>query len=339
MSQPRRRLDALAGACVAVASVCGCGTTYEATPPQPAVGDGVFVAITAIEATTLRATVELATASPRTIGSFHVGRVGLPGCAAAPSLAVRDVGTGEDLELPAVLDGAATVTVRLPPRALDEPGVTLDVETRPSDSESPVGCVRATLTSAAERVAFHARGPLWGYGLGVRVGVPVHARGGIGASWTAEAVAVRTVRDLRAVFGVSFGWAGCRGDCPELAFANDGDGWTISGLFAHVGSSAGLAGRIPVGPLRLDLTGGVETSFAFLSGVAPGGEDVATQIGPFASLKLTHARSSRVRGFAPALARTANGIELRAARLSTFSRSPTGTAWLLSIGWTFDRSW
>jgi hypothetical protein len=218
-------------------------------------------------------------------------------------------------------------------------GRTLDIKSAALEGES--GCLRLPLTAAQEDLLWHSPAPAWGMAGSLRWEVPASSLAGVGMGGMAEMRGLRPLGPLRLFGGLGFGWAGCRGQCPELGFVDvdddDGDSRLV-GLFYRLGLVLGAETRVPLGRAgRWALEAGVGASadVALLS--APPdftGRRAVWLLGPVASLRLLFPDRHPMPGFTPAVEGMIDGVELTARRLTALGRRGE-SAWMFSLGWTF----
>ena len=333
----------LLAACVAVATLCGCATIYQPTEPRGQEAAGLRFAVTEVEGPLRQVTVSLETADQQRIAALRLGSARQPPCAGTATLDVADADTGQVVELPRELDGAALVKVGIPRSQTLSPTLTLDVEAPvvvgPDQLESPQPrCLRLPLT-AAGRELWRSPRPLWSMGASVRWEVPAGVGpSGVGMGPTFEMRGLRPVGPVRALGGVTFGAAGCRRDCPpvDLATSSDDD-TTLVGIFGHMGLLFGLEHRLELGRWGIELAAGGKVSFDVLQ--VPkgyGGDRLAVLMGPFAALRVTFPDTHPVAGFSPAIAGMLHGVELGVARPWSAGRGPHGGGWVFSLGTSFE---
>jgi hypothetical protein len=333
----------LTAACVAAATVGGCATAYEPTEARWQEAAGLRAAVTEVEGPLREVRVSLETAGPQRIEAMRLAPARQPPCASTADLAVVDAASGQVLELPQELDGAAEVKLQIPRKESLIPALMLDVWAPvvigPEHSPSPQArCLRLPLT-ALDRALWRARRPRWSMGASARWEIPVGVGpGGVGMGPTFEMRGLRPVGPVRALIGVTFGAAGCRRDCPPVDFATSSDGEnTLVGIFGHMGLVLGLEHRLVLGRWGLELAAGGRGSFQVLQ-VPAGypGDRLAVLLGPFAALRLTFPDTHPVTGFSPPIIGMLHGIELGVGRPWSAGRGPHGGGWIFSLGTSFE---
>jgi hypothetical protein len=326
-------------ACVACATVGACATNYMSTSPRPATAGGLRAEITDVEGPLRKLTVRLETTIPQRIESMSVGSMTRAPCSATPIDSIEDFDHRTAIDLPRDLDGAAAVIVAPPQVAVVGAGHTLDIKTAAPPGDH--GCLRLPLTAADEDLLWRSPTPVWGMAASLRWDVPASSVAGVGMGGMAEMRGVRPWGPVRLVGGFAFGWAGCRGHCPELGFVNaddeDGDSRLV-GLFYRVGLVLGAETRVPLGRAgrwALEAGAGASADVALLSAPADfRGPRHVWLLGPVASLRLLFPDSHPLPGFTPAVEGMVHGIELTARYLTALGRSGE-SGWMFSVGWTF----
>jgi hypothetical protein len=255
-----------------------------------------------------------------------------------------DATSGETIELPQDLDGAARVRLAVPRSRTSISGLTLDVEAPVvvgADRDAVPAqrrCLRLPLT-ASDRVLWSAPSPIWSMGASARWELPVGgAPGGVGMGPTFEMRGLRPLGPVRALGGLTFGAAGCRGDCPAKDLTTTSDDETgLVGFFGHMGLLLGLEHRLALGRWGIEVAAGGSSSFAVLQ-VPRGyqGARLSVLVGPFAALRLTFPDTHPVPGFSPAVAGMLHGIELGVRRPISLGRGPGDGAWIFSLGTSFE---
>jgi hypothetical protein len=305
---------------------------------------GLRATVTDVQGPLHQTRVSLETAGPQRIEAVRLGTTGQAPCASGERVGLVDASSGETIELPQELDGAARVKLAVPWRRTLIPGLTLDVEApvvvEQDDGAAPAQprCLRLPLT-ASDRVLWGAPSPIWSMGASARWELPVGgAPGGVGMGPTFEMRFLRPLGPLRALVGVTFGAAGCRGNCPAVDLTTDSEDETsLVGIFGHMGLLLGLEHRVAIGRWGIEVAAGGSSSFAVLQ-VPKGyqGARLSVQVGPFAALRLTFPDTHPVAGFSPSVTGMLHGIELGVRRPISIGRGPGDGAWIFSLGTSFE---
>jgi hypothetical protein len=332
--------------CVAAATLCACATLYQPTERRVQDSGNLRAEATEVEGPLRTVTLALEAAGPQRIEAIRLGSEHEPPCSSDTRLVALDARTGEHIELPQELDGAAAVKVALAAEHVRAPALTLDVDAPVvlgGAADAPTGyqarCLRVRLTAREPQVLWRARGPVWSTGGTVRVDVPApRALDAPGAGATAELRGLRPVGPVRLALGGSFGGAGCRGHCPSVHYTKTSDGDDgLVGVFWHLGAFLGLERRVPLGRYALDLGAGAGSTVAVMS--VPKdyvGERWAILGGPFATLRFIFPERDRPTGFSPAVMGGRQGIELQARRTLTLAPAPHDAGWFFSLGWSYE---
>jgi hypothetical protein len=310
---------------------------WQPADPRSAELAGLRAELTGAEGTIHTVKLRLETSGPQRIEAVRLGASNLPPCAPSEPLALRDASSGEPIELPQELDGPAAVTVQLPWRQVRGSGLTVDVEAS-VDGGQP-RCLRLPLT-AADRVLWRTHEPVWRMGASARWDFPKGgAPAGVGQGPMFELRWLRELGALSPVFGLSFGAAGCRHDCPDtdLAPSSDDGDLTLVGTFAVVGLSLGVEHRLELGRWGLELGAGGSATVAALQ-VPEGwsGPRAAALLGPYATVRLTFPDTHALTGFSPRVNGMLHGVEVIVRRTTGFGRGSRDSAWMFSLGWSFE---
>jgi hypothetical protein len=326
-------------ACVACATVGACATNYMSTSPRPATAGGLRAEITNVEGPLRKLTVQLETSVPQRIESMSIGSMTQAPCSATPLEAIADRDSRTAIDLPRDLDGAAVVTVEPAHTAVVGAGRTLDIKTAALEGDS--ACLRLPLTATHGDLLWRSPTPAWGMAASLRWDVPASSLAGVGMGGMAEMRGVRPWGPVRLVGGFDFGWAGCRGPCPELGFvdADDEDGESrLVGLYYRVGLVLGAETRVRLGRAgrwALEAGLGASADVALLSAPADfRGPRNLWLLGPVATLRLLFPDRHPLPGFTPAVEGMIHGVELTARHLTALGRSGE-SGWMFSLGWTF----
>ena len=323
-------------ACVACATVGACATNYVPSEPRPAAAGGLRAEIMEVQGPLQKLTVRLETAIPQRIESMSVGSIAQAPCSTTPLEGIEDRDSPTPIDLPRELDGAAVVIVAPAYGTVSGAGRTLDIKGAALEGAS--GCLRLPLTPADDRLLWRAPTPAWSLAASLRWDVPASSLAGVGMGGMAEMRGGRPVGPVRLFGGLGFGWAGCRGRCPELGFVDTGDDEGDSqlvGLYYRLGLVLGAETRVPLGRWALEAGVGASTDIALLS--APNdfaGRRTVWLLGPVASLRLLFPDRHSMPGFSPAVEGMSHGVELTARHLTAFGRSRE-SGWMFSLGWTF----
>jgi hypothetical protein len=327
----------LVGLCIAVATLGGCATTWEPSAARPVEASGLRAELTGAQGTLHGVRLRLEAAGPQRIEAVRLGSTNGPPCASSASgeLVIHDATSRERIELPQELVGPAEVTADLPWQEVRGSHLTVDVE-----SPGPTGprCLRLPLT-APDQVLWQTHRPVWRMGASVRWDFPEGgAPGGVGQGPAIEMRWLREMGTLSPVLGLSFGGAGCRHDCPDVALSGSSDDdVTLTGTFAQLGLSLGLEHRWELGRWGLELGAGGNATMAHLQvPVGWEGPEWTALLGPYATVRLTLPDSHALTGFSTRVRGMLQGPELIVRRTSGFGRGASSAAWMFSLGWTFE---
>jgi hypothetical protein len=318
----------------------GCATVYEPTTPRQAEAPGVRADIAMIRGPAREAVVVIRAAERQRLFVAQLANPGAPPCESLNELAVR----ARDPAVPPIdplftHPGASDVFVVTLPTAISalaRPGLSLDLAVGDAVGDKEGWCLRLPLTAAGTDVLWRRSQPGWSIGASVRFDAPLSSTARVGIGWTGEMRFLHPLGPLSAFGALTFGFAGCRGDCPPFDLAGDGEDFTLLGLFGRLGLEAGFERQVPLHGWTLSLVAGGSATLAHLSAaddfVGPREELLA---GPFAALRLEVPRAS-IPGFSPVLVPLSRGPELFAAYEIASGRGPEPAGWRLGIGWAFQ---
>jgi hypothetical protein len=314
----------------------GCATVYEPTTPRQAEAPGVRAEIAMIRGPARQAVVMVRAAERQELFVAQLASPGTPACASLNELPLHamDQAVPPTDQLQTHPGASDIFVVTLPPAilALAHPGLSLDLAVGAQEG----WCLRLPLTAVGTEVLWRRSKPGWSMGASLRLDAPLSSTAPVGIGWTGELRFLHPLGPLSPFGAITFGVAGCRGECPPLGFQGDSNDLTLSGVFGRLGLEAGVERQVPLGGWRLALVAGAAATLAHLS-ADPGyvGPREALLVGPFAALRL-EIPHAKIPGFSPDLVPLSSGPELFAAYEIPSGRGSEPGGWRLGIGWAFQ---